>query len=80
MLQSINNFSILSFLFQLLELFRMPENEISIISKSYKILALNLEIQFIEILFYIKIIIFSVIFIKINFHFLHSEEESTFYN
>lgn len=83
LLQSINNFSVLFFLFQLLKLFG---NEISIISKSLRVqnFSFVLEIWFIEVLFHvkhIKAIISSVIFIKINFHFLCiSEEESTFHD
>lgn len=83
LLQSINNFSVLFFFFQLLKLFG---NEISIISKSLRVqnFSFVLEIWFTEVLFYvkhIKAIISSVIFIKINFHFLYiSEEESTFHD
>lgn len=83
LLQSINNFSVLFSLFQLLKLFG---NEISIISKSLRVqnFSFVLEIWFIEVLFHvkhIKAIISSVIFIKINFHFLCiSEEESTFHD
>lgn len=83
LLQSINNFSVLFSLFQLLKLFG---NEISIISKSLRVqnFSFVLETWFIEVLFHvkhIKAIISSVIFIKINFHFLCiSEEESTFHD
>lgn len=83
LLQSINNFSVLFSLFQLLKLFG---NEISIISKSLRVqnFSFVLEIWFIEVLFHvkhIKAIISSVIFIKINFHFLYiSEEESMFHD
>lgn len=83
LLQSINNFSVLFSLFQLLKLFG---NEISIISKSLRVQnsSFVLETWFIEVLFHvkhIKAIISSVIFIKINFHFLYiSQEESTFHD
>lgn len=80
LLQSINNFSVLFSLFQLLKLFG---NEISIISKSLRVQNFSF-VWFIEVLFHvkhIKAIISSVIFIKINFHFLYiSEEESTFHD
>lgn len=86
LLQSINNFSVLFSLFQLLKLFGNEISIISIISKSLRVqnFSFVLETWFIEVLFYvkhIKAIISSVIFIKINFHFLYiSEEESTFHD
>lgn len=83
LLQSINNFSVLFFLFQLLKLFG---NEISIISKSLRVqnfsfVHRDLVHRDIVLRKTYKAIISSVIFIKINFHFLYiSEEESTFHD
>lgn len=83
LLQSINNFSVLFFFFQLLKLFG---NEISIISKSLRVqnfsfVHRDLVHRDIVLRKTYKAIISSVIFIKINFHFLYiSEEESTFHD